>query len=486
MLTIEEIGRFISNDSSDDTKEAARIGQRYYDGDHDILSYKLYYTAADGSIVEDKTRSNIKIPHPFFTELVDQCVQYMTSGDGPVVRAKADDTALQKELDQYFGYDFMAELSETLTDACAQGTGFVYGAKDANNRTRFAHAEALGVIEVRAKDTDAHADHVIYWYVDRIDKGRKKIKRIQVWDDNNVEYFVCSGSGKIARDDSEPINPRPHVVYKDGKGDLYGAPLGYVPFFRLDANRKRFSHLKPVKRIIDDYDLMSCGLSNNIQDVSEAVWVVKGFQGDNIDELINNVRVKKQIGVGADGDVDVRTIDIPYEARLNKLEIDERNIYRFGMGLNTAQVGDGNITNVVIKSRYALLDMKCNKLERKLKALMRHLVQIALDEINETGDVERGYTLSDVDIVFEREVMTNANDNAQIELIDAQTQQTEVASLLNAAAQIGAESVLDKLCAVLDLDTDEVRKVIAESQGGGVDSAIAALAGGDQPVIDVE
>ena len=34
----------------------------------------------NGEVVEDETRSNIKICHPFFTELVDQCVQYMLSG----------------------------------------------------------------------------------------------------------------------------------------------------------------------------------------------------------------------------------------------------------------------------------------------------------------------------------------------------------------------------------------------------------------------
>lgn len=43
----------------------AATGQRYYDGDHDIRNYKLYYYNADGELVEDKTRTNIRIPHPF-------------------------------------------------------------------------------------------------------------------------------------------------------------------------------------------------------------------------------------------------------------------------------------------------------------------------------------------------------------------------------------------------------------------------------------
>lgn len=110
--------------------------------------------------------------------------------------------------------------------------------------------------------------------------------------------------------------------------------FGFIPFFRLDANRKLTSHLQPVKALIDDYDLMACGLSNNLQDVSEALYVVKGFQGDNLEEMIQNVKTKKHIGVEPDGDVDIKTVDLPHQARIQKLDIDEKNIYRFGMGFN--------------------------------------------------------------------------------------------------------------------------------------------------------
>ena len=87
MLTIEEIGRFIDNDKSSEKKQLARKGLQYYEGVHDIKDYKMYYVDADGNLQEDKLRSNIKISHPFFTELVDQQVQYMLSGDTPFMRS---------------------------------------------------------------------------------------------------------------------------------------------------------------------------------------------------------------------------------------------------------------------------------------------------------------------------------------------------------------------------------------------------------------
>ena len=82
MLTIDEIKTFIEQDQSSEKKKFAKTGLRYYEADHDIRQYKLYYIDADGNLKEDKTKSNIKISHPFFTELVDQCVQYSPSEQG--------------------------------------------------------------------------------------------------------------------------------------------------------------------------------------------------------------------------------------------------------------------------------------------------------------------------------------------------------------------------------------------------------------------
>ncbi len=52
------------------------------------------------------------------------------------------------------------------------------------------------------------------------------------------------------------------------------------------------------------------------------------------------------------------------------MEIDKENIYKFGMAFDSTQVGDGNITNIVIKARYTLLNMKANKTEARLRALL--------------------------------------------------------------------------------------------------------------------
>ena len=381
MLTIEEIQRFIDEDRTSEKKMFARKGQAYYDGDHDIKQYRLFYYNADGELVEDKTRSNVKIPHPFFTELVDQAVQYVLSGKDGFV--KSNNAELQAELDSYFNQneDFVAELSEVLTGCMSKGFEYMYAYKNAENRISFMCADSIGVIEVRAKDTDDNTEYVIYWYVDRIEKGHKKIKRIQVWDKDQTYYFVQTDEGKIVEDDSEKLNPKPHTLYKKmNDNNTYYENFGFIPFFRLDNNKKQFSCLKTVKELIDDYDLMASSLSNNLIDFDTPIHVVKGFEGDSLDELQQNLKTKKIIGMESTdtgAGVDIKTVDVPFQARQVKLELDEKNIYRFGMGLNTAGLKDTNATtNIAIKAAYSLLDLKCSKLEIRLKQFLKKILKI--------------------------------------------------------------------------------------------------------------
>lgn len=465
MLTEAEIKRFIDNDSSSEKKKFAEVGQRYYEANHDILKSRLFYYNADGNLVEDTTRSNIKISHPFFTELSDQLSAYMLSFKENPIRAKEAVEGLQDYLDEYFDDDFYTEISELITGAYNKGFEYIYAYKNAEGRFAFQCADSLGVIEVRAKDTDDECEYFIYWYIDRIDKGKKEIRRIQVWSNQETWYYVQLGNGRVKIDDSVPINPRPHVVFTEKKKNVKkGYSFGFIPFWRLDNNKKQISGLKPIKALIDDYDLMECGISNNLADFDTPLHVVTGFQGDNLDELQTNLKTKKILGVDEGGGVEVKTVDIPYQARKAKADEDEKNIYRFGMGFNSSQVGDGNITNVVIRSRYALLDLKANKLERRLKKLLKQLVKVVLDEINKMNKTD--YKVSDVYFDFVREITTNESENYSNEKTKAETQQVQINTILNVAAVLDDETIVKAICEVLDIDYEEIKGKLPNPDDG--------------------
>lgn len=480
MLSVSEIKRFIDDDITSEKKRLAAVGQRYREGKHDILNYKLYYFDKDGNIVEDKMRANIKIPHPFFFELSEQLAPYMLSFKENPIRAKEKVEGLQDHLDLYFNNKFWAEIGDLITGTHDKGFEYLYGFKGADNRMTFQCADSMGVVEVREQDTDDGCKYIIYWYIDRIEKGKKEIRRIQVWSETETTYFVQSGSsGEIEKDKSVAVNPRPHVVFTDEKtGKKMGYPLGYIPFWRMDNNKKQTSWLAPIKRLIDDYDLHACSLSNNLKDFDTPLYAVHGFEGDDLNELQQNLKTLKIVGIpDSEGGIDVKTVNIPYEARKAKLEIDEKSIYKFGMGLNTQGLKDtAATTNIAIKTAYASLKMKADAMEKRLTSLLDDVVKVVLAEINDEHDTD--YQITDIYYDFQRETMVNETENIQNAKTEAETRQIEVNTILNIAANIGDEKALEALCAVMEWDYDEIKSMVdKQAAEGNVANAKAVLEG---------
>ena len=479
-LSVAEIKKFISDDMGSEKKRKAAVGERYYNGEHDILKSRLFYFNADGKLVEDTTRANIKIVHSFFMILADQLSAYMFSTKENPIQAKKKDDGLQGLLDDRFDDEFWSEIGDLATGAYVKGFDYVYRYKNAENKSVYQCADGMGVVEVPARDADDKQDHFIYHYTDTIEKGKKTVRRIQDWTATESWYYVQIGDGEIVPDDSVPYNPRPHVVYQDEEsGQTMGKPFGFIPFWRLDYNKKQHSGLKPIKGLIDDYDLHACSLSNNLKDFDTPLYVVSGFQGDNLDELQQNLKTKKIVGVDSEGGIQVQTVEIPYEARKAKLEIDERNIYIFGMGFNPAQVGDGNITNIVILSRYTLLDLKKSKFEKRLKKLLKEIIKIELAEINEEHGTD--YQMSDITIDLTPEIPTNEAENIQNAKIEAETQQIRINTVLNAAANIGDEAALQAICDILELDYEEIKDQVKKMREEQTTAGAMATLNGIQP-----
>ena len=477
MLTTDEIKLFMDEDAASTKKHFARVGERYFDGDHDIKKYRIFFYNADGQMVEDTKRSNVKIPHPFFKELTEQATQYILSGSEQFVLS--DIPELQDELDEYFNYndDFVDELSDVINDCQTKGFAYMYAMKGADDRLHFTCADSIGVVEVEDRFADDGKNHVIYWYIDRIDKDGKRIKKIMDWDDEKVYYYIQTDEGKVEVDTDVKINPRPHILYQlpDDEKTYYDT-LGFVPFFRLDNNKKQFNNLKPIKELIDDYDLMASSLSNNLIDFDTPIHVIKGFEGDNLDELQQNLRTKKIVGVGSEGGLETHTIDVPYQARQAKLDLDEKNIYRFGMGLNLSGLKDTSATtNIAIKAAYSLLDLRCNHLERNIKRFLRKIVNVVVDEINKREGTDYQYT--DVYFEFTHQVMSNEQENMQNAKTEAEKKQVEINTLLGLANVLDEETIVEHICEILDIDYGEVKDKLPEDEEKSLEEARQALDG---------
>lgn len=460
------IKQAVNSDRAAAYKDKMRQGVKYYKFKHDILNYRLFYVDNEGKVHEETARSNIKIPHPYLTELIDQKAQYLLSNP---VEITTEQKGLQNYLDQYIDEDFQLMLQEAVEGASQKGYEFIF-TKLGEDRLSFAVSDSLKVIQIY--DADNVLIAIIRYYDTDIYKDGKTVQvtRSELWDKEKVWYFVSEGDymQTFKLDPNVDVNPLFHDTRinpetKEALGRSLGAVLGkadFIPFLRLDNNKYQTTDLEPIKPLIDDYDLMACALSNNLQDFDQPFIAVKNFSGDNYEHMLNNLRSRGAVGTGENGGLEVHTVNIPVDARKQKLIVDKEGIYKFGMGFDSAQVGDGNVTNVVIQSRYTLLDLKCNKMEVRLRKLLKQMIELIVADINQRHGTS--FDTSDIEISITRDTMIDETEVENREKTKAERRQLELETILEAAARLDDETVLKAICDLMELDFEEVQKLLDE------------------------
>lgn len=476
--------------------EYAEIAGRYYEQENDIEQSRIMYEDAEGHLQENTAATNTRISHGFFPELVDQKVQYILGDDGIEAHSANDDDKLDELLAPYFTDDWQLVMQELIEGASIKGFEGIFARTTSDGTLRFQIADALRLVPV-FDEYGALVRVLRYYSESRYSTEKQRnvvIQHCDVWGEEGVAYYIQDDEGNATAFKLDPavdINPADHIQAEIenpefdedtmDEGDRW-LPLGRnysrFPFHILQNNRRGTSDLKPIKGLIDDYDVMNCFLSNNLQDMSEAFYVIHGAESEPLDRLLKNIRGRKGIKVrDVDGaGVDMKTYQIPTEGRKVKMELDEINIYRSGMGFNSQQLGDGNITNVIIKSRYTLLSMKASKLIARLKACLKWQAELVVADINLANGTS--YTADDVCFEIEPKAIVNESDLIKDEYTEAQTEQLKAQTILQLAPRIGDDQTLELICEQFDLDFDKIQKELEEEaapEGGVVTDPTAFL-----------
>ena len=293
-----------------------------------------------------------------------------------------------------------------------------------------------------------------------MDKNGKQetAQKAEVFDENGIHYFVKNNHGYVS-DTTKALNPRPYKILKQGD-ELY-KPTGpqQLPFLMMENNKQLTPDLNGIKDLIDNYDMNASSLSNNLQEFDYPIYAVRGYEGDNLEHLVNNLQTKKTIGVGEDGSLEVHQLDVKYEARKAKLDIDKEAIYRFSMSFDsTAHSGDRALTNIGIRSRYTLLDIKANKTETRLRKVLNQMLVLILENIKElTG---YSFDITKIDVLFHRSAMTNELEVAEQKHIEAQALLTKINAIMNASMILDKQLLATILAEELGIEEEKVMEFI--------------------------
>lgn len=451
----------IERDRTSEKKRDMGDGVRYYDAKHDILNKDFRKYLIDGTEYIDEDAANNRVPNPFHQELVDHKAEYILSNQ---VSITSDNEKLKAKIEDFANDYFFDTLNNLTVNASNKGLEWIHYYVNNEGEFDYIIIPAEEIIPDYDASFKRRLNSVLRYYkVDKIvdDSGKfKSITKVEIWSDVDVEYFIETEKGDFIRDPEEEVNPKPHwsVKFKQGEKIVSSTSrsFGVPPFIKLQNNNSEKTDLKSVKPLIDVYDLIFSGFANNIEDIQDAIWNLKEFEGTDLKEFMTNMRKYKAIKTSGTGGVEPHTLEIPVDAKNKLLEIIEANIYRFGRGVNMSDENfDGDQSGVAIQYKYSRLDLKANAIIKNLKTLIRELFRAWMKF------QDNGFKMKDKDlkITFSKAMLTNIKE--------------QIENCQNSIGIISEETVLENHPFVKDTEKEIERK---KAESNPIDLT------GDEPV----
>jgi len=380
-------------------------GENYYNNVNDIKARKLYYWE-NGVQVEDELKTNNTLSHNWHKLLVDQKSAYLCGK--PISFLAAGDGTAEKQfaniINDVLEDDFDDEAAELIKEASNKGLSWLHLYIDKIEKgigkfkyMKIPSEEVIGIWDtVRQKELV----EVIRYYTMTDANGDDFIKA-EWWTANDVTYFVeIKTGGEFVLDPDYETNPAPHY-YKNGKG----AGWGKVPFACFKNNEECKNDLTFYKELIDIYDLINSDIANDFSEIQKLIMIIKGYDGSDNKELLENLRYHKLIKVSEGGGIDTLAQDIPITAFNEFANRLEENIFLFGQGVNVKSNEFGNATGVALKFLYGLLDLKSGIVERKFRKGLRDVIEFVA--MYEKIALNKTYDPAGIKIVFNKSMILN-------------------------------------------------------------------------------
>ena len=429
----------ITHDRASIAKKDMITGQTYYDGQHDVYkkNYQLFHVKGVAKYNLNAANNHVGVCFPSF--LTEQKAEYIAAKPMQLVVKNSDPASdtkpagpnadFKQKLLDLFGLDFQITLNELIIGASNKGGEVLHVYYDEPGDLDYLVIPAEQFIPDFDPLTQELNSCIRYYKVDYQDPSTQqlsKITKVEVWDKEQVFFYVENpNNGNFFLDATEPDNPRPHwkeYLSTDAENTIESKGWGKVPFIFFWNNYSKVNDLKKIKDLVDAYDKLITKPVNTLEDIQEAIAVIKGYDGTSAEEAYEYMRVFKIVLTTEDGGVDFKDIQIPYEATKAILDIIKENIFLIGKGVDiTDKYFAGNVTNVGLKTRFAGLDMKANQMIIQLKKSLRDFMWFICDDIkrNENKD----YCPTDVDYTFDKSVIFNEK-----EIIDSLNVSREIMS----------------------------------------------------------
>ncbi|WP_018306326.1 phage portal protein [Desulfitobacterium hafniense] len=388
-------------------------GDAYYRNKTDILNRTRTVIGESGAKEPIGNLADNKLVNGFFRKLVDQKVGYLLSKPMSI---QTDQEEYQKLLSSYFGKGNLRMFQSIGKEAIKKGIAWLHIYYNDAGQLSFMRIPSEQIIPLwrDAAHTDLQA--VIRTYEVETYEGTRRVTvtKVEWWDTNGVKRYVLQAGGQYGLvPDVEAGDEEPHFkVVKPGEGEAAtetGVNWERVPFIAFKYNEEEQGLLELIKSLIDDYDSRKSDNTNNLEDLPNSIYVVKDYGGADGASFRKNISMFRLVFTEGEGGVDTISLELDVEAYKTHMEMNRKDIFEFGRGVNNESDKLGNSpSGIALKFLYADLDMDANIIETEFQASLEQLrwfidVHIA----NTTGT---DYSGESVEFVFNRDIIISESE----------------------------------------------------------------------------
>lgn len=370
-------------------------GQRYYLNDNDIRQRNKFYW--DNGIKKiDRTKINNKISNAWHRLLVDQKIGYLL-GKNPTISTENENYS--KILNVYIDDDFGKTLQDLLKNASNKGVEYLYVYIDEKGEFKNVIIPSEQIIPIYDYKFNKDLEEVIRYYSVTVN-GEEKIQ-VEWYTKNLITVYLEDENNEFKK-----VNEQNYYYINE-----QGYNWGVVPFIEFKNNQEKTGDLKLYKDLIDVYDKVSSDASNDIEELQNSIFVLKGYESQSLREFTENLRYYKAISVSEDGDVGNLISEIPNETINKLLDRLEDNIITFGQAVNPKFDNMGNApSGIALKFMYNLLDIKAEisatEFKKGIKKYLWFLnAFLSLNKFKGLNEENQ-----QVDIIFNKTILVNENE----------------------------------------------------------------------------
>lgn len=402
-LTDEEfILREINRFKGSNKRKLMVDGERYFDGDHDIIHRHRTVIGVDGELEIVKNLPNNRIVDNQYKKMVNQKNNYLL---GQPVTIQCDNEQYEGILKQYFNRRFLRTIRMIGEDSLNCGIAYLFVYYNKDGQLTFKRFDPTEII-VGWED----AEHTTISYFIRVyktlvyeGKQEKVVEKVEVYDDKGITFFELQ---------NHTLKPEGHESYFMVGNDAFNWTR--IPLIPFKYNAKEIPLIKMIKSLQDGLNIIESNFQNNMEeDARNTIMVLVNYDGQNLGEFRHNLAtygaVKVRSADGANGDVRTLQVEVNAENYKAIIELFKKAIIENAMGYDAKDdrmAGTPNQMN--IQSMYNDIDLDANGMETEYQASFEDLLWFINCHLANTGQGD--FENEEVEVIFNRDMLLNEGE----------------------------------------------------------------------------